>query len=400
MKKILFVINTMGRAGAENSMIELMKLYDKGLYELHLLSLIDRGEMFDQVPAKVVLHNKRRDSRPILSSKGFLIGVVLKAILQPALLRNLSGMWRTFTEQIKRRRIQYDKIFWRLLSDTAPVIEEHFDIAIAYLEGGATYYVADHVKADQKVAFVHIDYRKAGYTREQDQSCYEKMDRIFIVSEEARRSFFKVYPQFMNKTQLFYNVINKKEIQRKALDGEGFTEDYPGIRIVTVARLHYQKGLDLAIAALAELKKQNYPVRWYVIGDGELKQELNKLAARYGLGEDFIFLGARRNPYPFVKQCDLYVHVTRYEGRSIAIQEAQALGKAIVVSDCSGNRELIEDGRNGLIVPLEPTDIAKGIIRLMETPDLKKRIEQENCNKEFDFSGVIETMASIERSEV
>ena len=82
----------------------------------------------------------------------------------PYLLKNSLTMRRN-------GKILPDKLCWRLLSDGAPIIKKEYDLAVAYLEGGATYYVAEHVKAKKKTAFVHIDYGKDGYTRELERGC-------------------------------------------------------------------------------------------------------------------------------------------------------------------------------------------------------------------------------------
>jgi glycosyltransferase involved in cell wall biosynthesis len=387
LKKILFVINTMGRAGAEKSMTELMKVIDPNRFELHLLVLINRGEMYDEVPSYVKVHNKRIDHRSVFTAKGFLMKTVLKAMFQSlAIFRELPYLIRSIDTQRKQGRVQFDKLCWKMISDAAPRINEKFDVAIAYLEGGAAYYVADHVTAEKKAAFIHTDYQKAGYTPYLDHGCYGKMDQLFIVSEDAKKSFLDIYPQYVPKVKLFHNIIHKEAIQKAAEDGKGFQDDVQGLRILTIARLHYQKAIDLAIAAFSELKSQKYNIRWYVIGEGELKPELEALAAALQVSEDFIFLGARANPYPYLKQCDIYVHATRFEGKSIAIQEAQALGKAIVVSDCSGNRELIQDHINGLVVSLDKYSIAAGIKKLLEDKELKCRLEQENRVKDFGYA--------------
>lgn len=103
----------------------------------------------------------------------------------------------------KTGNIQPDKLLWRVISDGADRFSETFDLAVAYLEGGSAYYVADHVNAKKKAAFVHIAYGNSGYTREMDRDCYEKMDQIFTVSQETRRHFLEFYPEYEKKVQVF-----------------------------------------------------------------------------------------------------------------------------------------------------------------------------------------------------
>ena len=133
--------------------------------------------------------------------------------------------------------------------------------------------------------------------------------------------FNDVYPECRNKTLVFHNLIDREEICRKAELPGGFSDAYSGKRILTVGRLTAQKAYELAIDAMKLLKDQGVKARWYVLGEGELRNKLQQKIDSLGLKEDFLLLGAKENPYPYYKQCDLYVHATRFEGKSIAIQD-------------------------------------------------------------------------------
>ena len=121
-------------------------------------------------------------------------------------------------------------------------------------------------------------------------------------------------------------------------------------------------------------KDAGYQARWYIIGEGAERKALEKQIAELGLQADFVLLGMKENPFPYYAQCDLYVHATRFEGKSIAIQEAQMLGCAVIASDCAGNREQMEDGVDGLLCPLTPEGIAEKIEELIDDPEKKNRL--------------------------
>ena len=274
---------------------------------------------------------------------------------------------------LRAGKIRWDKLLWRVISDGSEVFPEEYDLAVAFLEGGSTYYVADHVKAKHKVAFVHIDYSRAGYNRQMDKNSYAEMDQIFTVSNEVRTAFLSVYPELEERVSVFHNIINWDRIRNNAqLDG-GFTDGYTGIRLLTVGRLTEQKALDLSVQALKLLKEDGILARWYVLGEGEERGSLKRLIRKLGLEQDFILLGSTDNPYPYFKQADIYVHASRHEGKSIAIQEAIYLGCPVVLSDCSGNREQITDGVDGLMCDLTPESIAEHIKMLIQDEALRKR---------------------------
>lgn len=386
MKKVLFVINTLGCAGAETALIELLKSLDEKEYELSLYVLMGQGEMIDKIPENVKLLNDHYCKDSVLSKQGkqAMMKTVWRSFWENG---NVFGKFayivRTFSAMRRTGKFQPDKILWRVISDGSPRLEETYDLAVAYLEGGSTYYVADHVKAKKKAAFIHIDYESSGYTRGMDRNCFDKMDRIFTVSDEVKKHFLNVYPKYQDKVKVFHNIINQDEIRRKAGEETGFEDHFDGVRLLTVGRLTYQKAYDIAIDAMKLIKDRGYKVRWYILGEGSERPALEKKVKELGLEKEFLMPGAASNPFPYYKQADIYVHATRFEGKSIAIQEAQTLGCAIIASDCNGNREQIVQEKDGLLCWLNPESIAEAVISLVEDRD--KRIRLGNAAKEKDI---------------
>lgn len=377
MKKILFVMNTMGRAGAEMALLELLRsLTEREDVEVSLFVLTGQGEMVDRLPEGVKLLNKNYNTCSVLTTEGkkILAKTSLKALFKRGnVIRLFPYLFGQLISMIKKGRILPDKLLWRVLSDGAERFAEHYDLAVAYIEGGSTYYVADHVNATKKAAFFHVDYNMAGYTRKLDKECYLSFDKIFPISGEVKDAFLRTYPECKEKTEVFNNLINTDRILKMSKEAGGFTDAYDGYRILTVGRLTAQKDFAQSIEAMKLLKDKGIKARWYILGEGEQREELEKLIAKLGLQEDFFLLGVTDNPYVYMSQADIYVHATRFEGKSIAIQEAQVLGCAILVSDCSGNREQVVHGVDGLLCELTPEGICEGVLTLLG--DAKKREE-------------------------
>ena len=373
-KKVLFVINTLGHAGAEVALLELLNHMDRKKYELYLYVLLGQGEMFETLPADVHILNDSysRNCLHAMLKKGHRI-------------QNMHYIFSQYCQMKKRGTVQMDKLLWRVLSDGGKRLEDTFDLAVAYLEGGSTYYVAEHVKARKKAAFVHIDYGSTGYSREMDQGCYDKMDRIFTVSDEVKKHFLEFYPEYEAKTEVFHNLIDLEKIRIRSEEAGGFKDAYDGFRILTVGRLNPQKGYEIAVNAMKKIMDSGAEARWYVLGEGQERKKLELQIQQLGLERDFILCGAVENPYPYYRQADLYVHATRFEGKSIAIQEAQTLGCAILASDCNGNREQIEHGVDGLLCELDADKIAQQILQLMHDPE--RRQQMGNAAKEKVLSG-------------
>lgn len=372
-KRLLFVINTLGRAGAEIALITLLNKLKEEDAELSLLVLTGQGELIDDVPQNVKVLNEDFCSESVLTAKGrkILRKKCLNALFGKAgLIRDFGYLFSNFFSMLFRRRVQPDKLMWRVLADTAQKSEDEYDLAVAFLEGGSTYYVAEHVKAKAKVAFIHVDYEMSGYNARLDRGCYECFDRIFAVSNELREQFLRLYPGYSSKTLGFNNIIDVETVKQKSLEPGGFEDDYEGVRLLTIGRLTAQKSIEVSVAAMKLLKDKGLQIRWYVLGEGDRRKQLEKLIAQNGLDEDFILCGAVDNPYVYLAQADIYVHATGYEGKSIAVQEAQILGKPIIASDCSGNRELINDREDGLLTELSAEEIARAIEEMLNNREM------------------------------
>lgn len=371
MKSILFVINTMGVGGGEKALLELFKYINPKEYEVSLYVLTGQGELLDQIPEQINILNKKVYPISVHNNSGRirLCKTILKAMFCKGVLFKRAGyLLGNLLDMMKKGDIHKDKLLWKILSDGAEKLEKEFDFAIAFLEGGASYYVNSHVKAKKKAAFIHINYTLAGYNRKLDEECYLNFDHIFTVSENIKKVFLSVYPECSKYTTVFYNLIDREKVLRRSKEKGGFSDDYPGFRILTVSRLVAQKSLDVAIGTMKILKDTGKAFRWYVLGEGEMRKNLEAKIRRYGLEEDFLLLGTVDNPYPYYRQCDLYVHTASFEGKSIVIEEAQISGCAILTSEYEGVYEQIEDSVNGVICKPDAQELARGILDLAENP--------------------------------
>lgn len=358
-------------------MLELLKQIDQDEYEIFLYVLMGQGEMIKELPANVRLLNQSFSKLSVLTKKGRrrMAGTILLSFLRNgAFGSKLCSMFQSFASMAGNGNIQVSKLLWRVASKGARRFETHFDLAVAWLEGGSAYYVADHVNAYKKAAFIHTDYIRSGYTRVMDQACWEQYEEIFAVSEEVKRRFQAFYPEYKEKVSVFYNVIDPESITQRSKEEGGFSDDYDGARILTVGRLTYEKGHDIAIEAMMLLKNSGYMARWYVLGEGGQRGALERKIESLGLKEDFRLLGTVENPYPYYAQADIYVHTSRVEGRSVAILEAQTLGCAVIASDCCGNKEQIVNGRDGILCALNPHIVADSIERLIKDKEYRKEL--------------------------
>lgn len=145
------------------------------------------------------------------------------------------------------------------------------------------------------------------------------------------------------------------------------------------------------MGAMKLLVQKGINATWYCLGDGPERGKLEKEVEQMGLKDRFLLLGAKTNPYPYYNKSDIYVHATRFEGKSIAIQEAQILGCPVIASDCSGNREQIVDGVDGYLCEFSQEGIASAIMKMLDNKQhwdeytSRAREKVHNDDKELNY---------------
>lgn len=397
-KRILLVINTLGRAGAERAFIELLNNIDYEKYEVYVFVLTGMGELFSDLPSEVHLLNQNYWSQPVLNTAGRK--QLRKLVIKKAFTKNGRKDWRyilmNLGSQIKIGTIKKDKLLWKLLADTVDVPTEiketQYDTAVAFLEGGSTYFVAQHVQAKQKVAFVHVGYTEAGYNRDLDGDAYSVFHKIYTVSEDVRVGFLNIYPELTSRVKSFAMIVNHDAILQAAK--EPIQLQKKGLTLVTVARLTKQKGCDLLVQTALELKDlYGDEFCWYVVGDGPQRRQLELFVKKNHLNAQVKFLGVKNNPYPYFCAADIYVQPSLFEGKSIAVQEAKILQRLMVVTDVTGMNEIIEHEKTGIICKPSAQALAKAIVDFHTDVELQQKIK-ENL-KCLDFEKETKNIQSL-----
>lgn len=162
--------------------------------------------------------------------------------------------------------------------------------------------------------------------------------------EYDMRNFFKIKEK---KLCTIYNPVDIKSLLTIEEDYTFDKEFSDYFNIVTMGRLTYQKGQWNLIYAIKDIVVQYPKVRLYILGDGELKNELEELVKKLELEEHVFFLGFISNAHKFLRQCDLFVLTSLFEGLGNVLLEAMALGLPVISTDCkSGPREIIAPNSN------------------------------------------------------
>jgi len=204
---------------------------------------------------------------------------------------------------------------------------------------------------------------------------YQHADEFIVLCDELKEKFIEYYPFSKNKTHLIRNGFNFDDLNLKASEDIGDDNFLSSRYIVSVGSLSKQKRYDVLLRAFALIEPHNR-IPLLILGDGPLKEDLKVLAEELGILSEVIFKGFVKNPYPYVKNAQLFVLASDYEGLCNAAIEAQCLGIPAVITDCpTGNREIVEDGKTGYLFTIEDsTEMASKIVKLLTNDDLIKQM--------------------------
>lgn len=368
MTKLLFVIMHLHMGGAERSLVNLLSEIDYSQYEVDLILIKKEGDLIRQLPQEVHLLATPYDLKAVYSNSidnirgiKYFLARVMSVVCSN--IRN-----KLYTCDVTA--IRWNQFYKRLILQ----LEKKYDVAVAYLTGPSMYYVADKVNADKKIVFYHNDYfaSNAMSNRPTDLPYFKKFDLIPTISNQCKQSLEKAFPDLKEKFTVVPNITSTKLIRLRA--DQFYPEEYKGKKniICSIGRLNEQKGFDLAIQAAASLKKNEVSFSWYIIGEGEERKKLQELITSNQLEDVFFLLGIRDNPYPYLKNVDVVVQPSRYEGKSMVLDEAKILAKPIVVTNYTTVRDQLSD-EEGLVVDMTPEGIAEGIRKMLTETKMREK---------------------------
>ena len=368
-KSILFVINSLGCGGAEKSLLSLLSLLDYDKYDV-TLQMFSRGGMFEELLPPEVHVRKELDYTAFCSQS------MVKQMLSFD-LRRIAARVRTslfLRSNAKKGRPLHDtQAYWKYSAAAYDPLPERYDVAIAWGQGTPTHFVAEKVQAQKKFAWVNADYENVGHNKDFDCKYYAAFTGIICVSDKLCLTLQKAFPEYAAKMTTIYDINNPATIFTMA-DQPCSLLNKENLTLVTVGRLVPQKGYDIAAKAAWLLKKRNVKFHWYVVGGGD-SAPIEKDIAQYGISDCFTLLGAKANPYPYMKAADIYVQTSKFEGYCLTLAEARMLNIPCVTTNFDVVYAQMIDGDNGLVVEMNAEAVADGIIRLATDQELYQHIK-------------------------
>ena len=385
MKNILFVLDSLTCGGAEKSLISLLNSINYKKYNVDLLLFKRSGEFEKFLPGKVNLLEVPEYFK-------FLNGEYVGSIKNKAmyLSTRLKTSLSLRINNKSKQKIHSEQIVYKCINSSLNTINKDYDIAVAYSQGLPTYFVSEKVNAKKKLAWINCNYISTMYDKDLDNKFYNKIDKIIVVSKFIYDSMSKMKYGYKNKLKIILDIVDPKLILDMGLEEEAKElKENNDFKILTVGRLATVKGYDLAVKTARLLKNNNLKFKWFIIGEGPERKEIEELIQEYDVENEVILLGAKSNPYPYMRECDLYVQTSRKEGFGLTVIEAKILKNVIVATKFDTVNELLTNNVDGVIVDKDENSIYEGIKKVINKPDFYNEIKS-NVDKIKPYNSINE----------
>lgn len=364
-KEILIVAHHLTVGGVQKSLLSALKAIDYEKYNVTLYlrkNRLDLASLVDEHVNLIVNEDKHHYYRKPLSL------ILQFGILACKLIKYRKGMElleRKLADSIRKAMMQYEEKTY--------FMDKMYDVAISYVQGYTTEFVANHVKSYRKYVFYQVSTDELHEIHEKTFPCF---DKILVEHEDIKKLIAEWYPSETEKIDIIENYVDYEVIRTQSREYE-VSKDEHRVMICSCGRFAKVKGFDLAVEAANILRKNGEEFVWYLVGDGPERQKVENLIAKYELADYVKLTGMLTNPYPYIVNSDIYVQPSYEEALSLALLEAQILCIPIVTTKTVGGITMIRDGIDGIQVEINANSLANGILNLLNNKELRDILKIE-----------------------
>ena len=360
--KILFRLRSLEMGGVPRVVLDLLRNLPKDKFDFTLMLNLYQGELVSEIPKdiKLIVIEKGREQ---MSKNSFIQKTQLG-------LRRL-------------KLVIYDH-FPSILY--ALKVKEDFDIEVSPGYAEFEMVLNSPNKKSRKIGWFHTD---VSYDTDKERvmkriNLMKKFDWMIFGAAQTRQVIEDLYGISYPKSSVIYNVIKLPEVRKKA---EEFQTDFD-IRptFISIGRLHHRKGYAELMNIHKRLLDQNLLHFIAVIGGGNEMENLKNLAKELGVEKTFILLDSQKNPWPYVKSADYFVLPSKSESYPLTIGEVMGLHKPIISTNVGGIPEMIDDGKDGILVNFDEDEIFEAMKKFLTEPELVKKITEGTLSADEKFN--------------
>lgn len=369
--------------GAERALLGLLNSIDKSKYDVELFLARHEGELMKFIPSDINL---------LTTNQAKYLAVPMIKLLKEKQLKMLYGRLKAkyyAKNMVKKLNLKkenqveltYSHLYtFKYINDISSDME--YDLAISFLT--PHYICLNKCKAKKKIAWIHTDYSTIDIDVKTEVKMWDEFDYIASISDECTDAFLIKFPTLKDKIVRIDNIITKKMIENQSNDFLSLEYDNNNINLLSIGRFCNAKNFDNIPAICKYIIDKGLNIKWYIIGYGGDEQLIKDKIQEYNMSDHVFILGKKENPYPYIKACDIYIQPSRYEGKAVTVREAQILCKPVVITNYPTSKSQIDDGVDGVIVPMDNEECAQGVIDFINNKELQNKIV--NYLKEHDYS--------------
>lgn len=383
-KKILFITPSLCQGGLEHSLITMLKLLDKNKYEMYLYTYGEDLSLLPLVPEYVHFKNDLLNKHYQRNPKAMCLWGVETGLKKIGVKDKAELYASNRKKYIHKQKVNQIKKAYK---------NTYFDVVVGN-SIGMTSEMTAVVNAKKRFVFFRSS---VDLHHEENIELFPKYDGIIAVSQGVKDMLCSSYGNIEDKVYVLENYVDAEQIITKANETLPNETDLPANKLIlcTCGRFSEEKGFDLAVESANILKKKGIDFIWYFIGDGVLRNSLEKQISEYSLDENIIITGYVDNPFPYIKMCDIYIQPSYHESYGRTIKEAIILGKPIVSTDTVGAHTLLNNTEFGEIVDINANAIAQVIITAVEKQKQGKYDKYDIKENELEKSEYISKLEKL-----
>ncbi len=353
----LFITGPLNTGGAERVLLDFLHNFDYANHTVHLCQIVDGGVLDKEIPAQV---------KCIPLWKGY-------------------SFWYRLAWNLSRRLGVHALLRSRFYS----VVKEEYDVVISFLEGAPlrVHYLCKP-KAKRNISWVHVDLHNFPYelaqfrSLKEEERAYAYMDKVVNVATDTQRGFEKRFPNLKDKACTIYNPIDIKKIQNMAKED---SIEYKDFTILFLGRFSPQKKPDRLLRVASLIKRRGLPIRFVMMGCGEMHEELISLAKELQVEDTVEMIPFSPNPFPRLKAADVLLSTSIAEGFGLVHCEAMALGTPVISTKTAGPSEILGDNEFGVLCDHDDEAIADAVQRLYEDETLRRHYMEVGLKRVHGF---------------
>ncbi len=383
--------------GAESALLGLLQSIDSERVDVDVFLYDHRGELMPYIPTD------RVRLLPVQKSWQMIERPLVECVKVGQLGIALGRLWAKWT--VDKSPLPAGKDDMRIFSRVAECVEPflsainpdvEYDLAISFMMPHN--YVLSKVKAKKTLGWIHTDYSHVYVDVRRETKVWANLDYVVSISEDVGEKFVEVFPLVRNRIVPIENILNAGFIRRRAEEENVcLCADTSVISLLTIGRFSYPKRMEDIPAICSRVRKKGVSVRWFIIGYGnkDIEQVVRENAVAENVADDVVLLGKKSNPYPYIKACDVYVQPSRYEGKSVAVREAQILGKPCAVTNYPTAASQIQDGFDGVILPMELEQCAEALSEFLMDRSKRQSISEFLRTHEYGNENEVEKIYQL-----